>query len=96
MQSRQAELMGSGATAVTCLIQKRRRRAREGEGEEQKVEVRDIYAANVGDSRAVLCHKGKGVRLTYDHKADDGAEQARIEAAGGFVLRNRVLGASVW
>ena len=41
--------------------------------EEEEVEVRDIYAANVGDSRAVLCHRGKGVRLTYDHKADDGA-----------------------
>lgn len=48
--------------------------AQEGEGEgEEEVEVRDIYAANVGDSRAVLCHRGKGVRLTYDHKADDGA-----------------------
>jgi hypothetical protein len=74
VQSRQAELMGSGATAVTCLIKKRRRRRpREGEGEGEEVEVRDIYAANVGDSRAVLCHQGKGVRLTYDHKADDGA-----------------------
>ncbi len=62
--------MGSGATAVTCLIQRRPRGGGE-EGEEGS--VRDVYAANVGDSRAVLCHQGRGVRLTYDHKADDGA-----------------------
>ncbi|CAN0409986.1 unnamed protein product, partial [Hapterophycus canaliculatus] len=31
-------------------------------------------------------------RLTYDHKADDESEQERVYAAGGFVLRNRVLG----
>ncbi|TFJ80616.1 hypothetical protein NSK_008042 [Nannochloropsis salina CCMP1776] len=88
VQSRQAELMGSGATAVTCLIKARR----EGEGEGAGETVREIYTANVGDSRAVLCHQGKGVRLTYDHKAEDKGEQARIEAAGGFVLRSRVLG----
>ncbi len=88
VQSCQAELMGSGATAVTCLIKKST-----VEGEDGKEEVvREIYAANVGDSRAVLCREGRGVRLSYDHKADDRAEQARIEAAGGFVLRNRVLG----
>ena len=90
VQSRQAELMGSGATAVTCLVKKTRKEA-EG-GEEEAMDVREIYAANVGDSRAVLAYQGKGMRLTYDHKADDNAEQARIEAAGGFVLRNRVLG----
>jgi serine/threonine protein phosphatase PrpC len=88
VQSCQAELMGSGATAVTCLLKKS---TTKGEGGREEV-VREIYAANVGDSRAVLCRGGKGMRLTYDHKADDGAEQARIEAAGGFVLRNRVLG----
>ena len=89
VQSCQAELMGSGATAVTCLIKKSVKKMEGGREEEV---VREIYAANVGDSRAVLCREGRGVRLTYDHKADDGAEQARIEAAGGFVLRNRVLG----
>lgn len=42
VQSRQAELMGSGATAVTCLIQKRRRRCQkqqQAEGEEQEVRM---------------------------------------------------------
>lgn len=31
-------------------------------------------------------------RLTTDHRACDPDEVARIEAAGGFVLKNRVLG----
>lgn len=43
-------------------------------------------------SRAVLARDGKAERLTYDHKAEDTAERERVEAAGGFVMRNRVLG----
>ncbi len=43
-------------------------------------------------SRAVLARGGKAERLTYDHKAEDASEQERVNAAGGFVLRNRVLG----
>ena len=31
-------------------------------------------------------------RLSYDHTAEDPSEQARIQAAGGFVTRGRVLG----
>jgi len=31
-------------------------------------------------------------RLTYDHRAEDVAEQNRIKEAGGFITRNRVLG----
>ena len=58
-----------------------------------------IHAANVGDARAVLsCTKksrsDKALRLTRDHRAEDPEEIARIEAAGGFVLKNRVLGTS--
>jgi serine/threonine protein phosphatase PrpC len=34
----------------------------------------------------------KALRLTSDHKADDPKEIERIENAGGFILRNRVLG----
>ena len=33
-----------------------------------------------------------GTRLTFDHRAEDPAEQQRIKVAGGFVTRNRVLG----
>jgi serine/threonine protein phosphatase PrpC len=32
------------------------------------------------------------VRLTFDHKAEDPSEKTRVEAAGGFILRGRVLG----
>ncbi|CAM9678279.1 unnamed protein product [Ectocarpus sp. 4 AP-2014] len=76
---KEASVLTSGATAVTCLL-------REQDG---KV---TIHAANIGDSRAVLARGGKAERLTYDHKAEDAAEQERVNAAGGFVLRNRVLG----
>ena len=53
---------------------------------------RYLHTANVGDARAVLSYRGKAVPLTYDHKATDEKEQKRIEEAGGFVLRGRVLG----
>lgn len=80
IKSRQAELMQSGCTAVTCLIKK------ESDG------VRYLYSANVGDSRAVLSRKGKASRLSEDHKASDKTEKHRVEELGGFVLRDRVLG----
>eukprot|EP00591_Stephanopyxis_turris_P012911 CAMPEP_0195518858 /NCGR_PEP_ID=MMETSP0794_2-20130614/13806_1 /TAXON_ID=515487 /ORGANISM="Stephanopyxis turris, Strain CCMP 815" /LENGTH=257 /DNA_ID=CAMNT_0040647887 /DNA_START=143 /DNA_END=916 /DNA_ORIENTATION=+ len=79
IQSRKAGLMSSGSTAVTAFLQHKNGR-------------RFLHVANVGDARAVLSHKGKAVRLTYDHKATDPKEQKRIEEAGGFVLRGRVLG----
>jgi serine/threonine protein phosphatase PrpC len=31
-------------------------------------------------------------RLSYDHRAEDEAEQSRIKEAGGFIARQRVLG----
>ena len=31
-------------------------------------------------------------RLSYDHRADDESEQQRINEAGGFIARKRVLG----
>lgn len=79
IQSRKAGLMSSGSTAVTCFLQ-------------HKNGKRFLHIANVGDARAVLSANGKAVRLTYDHKATDEKEQKRIEEAGGFVLRGRVLG----
>lgn len=74
-------LMVSGSTSVSCLLMP--------SGFDSG---RVLYTANVGDSRAVLCRGGRATRLSYDHKASDVAEQKRIEAAGGFVLRRRVLG----
>jgi len=70
---------------------------------------RVLYTANVGDARAVLRYVtilthglpvlifsrgGKAVRLTYDHKGSDTQEAKRIMDAGGFVMNNRVNGAS--
>jgi len=70
----------SGCTAVTAIIRKRM-------GE------RFIHCANLGDSRAVLVRKGKGIRLTYDHKASDEAEIKMVEDRGGMVIQARVGGA---
>lgn len=42
-----------------------------------------LHVANVGDSRALLCGAGAVQQLSVDHTADDEAELARIEAAGG-------------
>jgi len=44
-----------------------------------------MVLANAGDSRAVLCKKGKAVDLTEDHKPVNALERARIEAAGGWL-----------
>jgi serine/threonine protein phosphatase PrpC len=82
VESKAAQLITSGATAVTCLLR------REG-GQDGKLM---LYSTNVGDSRAVLFTEGKALRLTHDHKAEDKQEQQRVEKAGGFILRNRVLG----
>ncbi|KAG9397036.1 Protein phosphatase [Carpediemonas membranifera] len=44
-----------------------------------------LFAANAGDSRAVLGRAGEAVDLSYDHKPDRDCERARIEACGGVV-----------
>merc|ERR1712137_408068 len=75
----EAEIKFSGTTVVCSLIQ-----VEDG--------VKRIYTANAGDARAVLARGGKGVRLSFDHKANDPDEIARIQAAGGFVVMNRVNG----
>jgi serine/threonine protein phosphatase PrpC len=51
-----------------------------------------IITANAGDSRIVLGHEGQASRLTYDHGVEDPLEIARIERAGGFLFKGRVLG----
>jgi protein phosphatase 2C len=47
---------------------------------------RQLYVANCGDSRAVLCRAGQAIPLTDDHKAAREDETARVEAAGGQIL----------
>jgi serine/threonine protein phosphatase PrpC len=86
MQSRKCDITTSGATAVSVLLK------REDSGD------RTLYVANVGDSRAILCCQPYdtsayvGMRLTYDHRAEDESEVKRIQEAGGFIARGRVLG----
>jgi len=52
----------------------------------------EIYCANSGDSRAVLCHDNKAYPLSEDHKPDRPSELQRIEKAHHSVEDNRVDG----
>jgi len=50
---------------------------------------RRLFAANVGDSRVVLCRSGgQCVELTSDHKPSRPDEAARVRAAGYVPLWN--------
>jgi protein phosphatase PTC1 len=71
----------SGTTAVVAMYQ-----------EKHSHYPARLYIANVGDARAVMSHHGKAVRLSYDHKATDEKEVARINQAGGIVHNERVNG----
>jgi len=68
-----------GCTSVTCLVT--------GKGDNKH-----LYAANVGDARAVLCRDGKAIRLTEEHKASEPVEAKRITDGGGFIIHGRVNG----
>ncbi|XP_066253113.1 probable protein phosphatase CG10417 isoform X1 [Euwallacea similis] len=46
---------------------------------------RDLYVANAGDSRCVVCRNGQAVEMSFDHKPEDAPERARIVNAGGKV-----------
>jgi len=53
----------------------------------------NLYIANVGDTRAVLCRNGTAQRLSVDHKPTVGEEVARIQSLdGGLVINGRVQG----
>lgn len=45
----------------------------------------ELYVANAGDSRCVLCRDGEAVELSLDHKPEDQPEMERIVKAGGKV-----------
>ncbi|CAB0036730.1 unnamed protein product [Trichogramma brassicae] len=45
----------------------------------------ELYVANAGDSRCVLCREGQAVELSFDHKPEDAPEMERITKAGGNV-----------
>ncbi|KPA84719.1 putative protein phosphatase 2C [Leptomonas pyrrhocoris] len=52
----------------------------------------DLYCANAGDSRCIMCRNGSVDSLSTDHKPFLPAEQMRIERAGCYVLNRRVNG----
>ncbi|RZR94889.1 hypothetical protein BHM03_00023655 [Ensete ventricosum] len=56
-----------GSTAVTAIV----------------VDGKDLWIANIGDSRAVLSETGAANQLTVDHEPH--MERSRIEKQGGFV-----------
>ncbi|WCJ34646.1 Protein phosphatase 2C family protein [Euphorbia peplus] len=56
-----------GSTAVTAIV----------------IDGKDLWVANVGDSRAVVCERGSANQLTVDHEPH--TERRRIEKQGGFV-----------
>ncbi|CAI9098969.1 OLC1v1035712C1 [Oldenlandia corymbosa var. corymbosa] len=61
------ELGPGGSTAVTAIV----------------IDGKDLWIANVGDSRAVVCERGSANQLTVDHEPH--SERKRIEKQGGFV-----------
>lgn len=51
---------------------------------------KQVYIANLGDSRAVFVEKGGKVRqLTNDHRPALNSEKVRIESLGGKIYRKR-------
>lgn len=61
------QLGPGGSTAVTAIV----------------IDGKDLWVANVGDSRAVVCERGSATQLTVDHEPH--SERRRIEKQGGFV-----------
>ena len=51
-----------------------------------------IYFANAGDSRVVLCRKGKAEEGSIDHKPELESEKNRIYKADGWISDGRVKG----
>eukprot|EP01102_Stenamoeba_stenopodia_P010446 TRINITY_DN3146_c0_g9_i1.p1 TRINITY_DN3146_c0_g9~~TRINITY_DN3146_c0_g9_i1.p1 ORF type:complete len:575 (-),score=160.32 TRINITY_DN3146_c0_g9_i1:92-1816(-) len=45
-----------------------------------------MFIAHAGDSRGVLCRKGRAIRLTQDHKPNHPDEKKRIKKLGGKVV----------
>ena len=45
----------------------------------------DLYVANAGDSRCVVCKGDKAIDMSIDHKPEDEIEMDRISKAGGKV-----------
>ncbi|XP_059821383.1 protein phosphatase 1K, mitochondrial [Hypanus sabinus] len=70
--SKNASFLSSGTTATVALLR----------------DSIELVVASVGDSRAILCRKGKHKRLTEDHTPERKDERERIKKCGGFVSWN--------
>ncbi|XP_055060495.2 protein phosphatase Mn(2+)-dependent 1K [Misgurnus anguillicaudatus] len=70
--SADASLLSAGTTATVALL-------RDGI---------ELVVGSVGDSRAMLCRKGKALKLTVDHTAERKDEKERIRKSGGYVSWN--------
>lgn len=46
---------------------------------------KQLWVANAGDSRCIVCRNGKVVEMSFDHKPEDEIEFNRIKNAGGRV-----------
>eukprot|EP00535_Pseudo-nitzschia_heimii_P008736 CAMPEP_0197180830 /NCGR_PEP_ID=MMETSP1423-20130617/5299_1 /TAXON_ID=476441 /ORGANISM="Pseudo-nitzschia heimii, Strain UNC1101" /LENGTH=483 /DNA_ID=CAMNT_0042630959 /DNA_START=38 /DNA_END=1489 /DNA_ORIENTATION=- len=77
-----------GSTAIVIwLHEEHEERAPNDDGDREVPGTqRTILAANVGDSRAVLCRGDKAWDLSRDHKPNDPTEKSRIESFGGSVI----------
>ncbi|XP_053186956.1 protein phosphatase 1K, mitochondrial [Scomber japonicus] len=64
--------MNAGSTATVALL-------RDGI---------ELVVGSVGDSRAMLCRKGKAHKLTVDHTPERKDEKERIKKSGGFITWN--------
>ncbi|KAK7161329.1 hypothetical protein R3I94_004112 [Phoxinus phoxinus] len=70
--SADASLLSAGSTATVALL-------RDGI---------ELVVGSVGDSRAMLCRKGKALKLTVDHTPERKDEKERIRRTGGFITWN--------
>ncbi|XP_069028323.1 protein phosphatase Mn(2+)-dependent 1K [Embiotoca jacksoni] len=55
----------------------------------------ELVVGSVGDSRAMLCRKGRVKKMTKDHTPDCKDERQRIQSFGGFLTWNSVGQANV-
>lgn len=55
-----------------------------------------LYIANVGDSAAILCRKGKPIPLTNPHTVKNPKEKERISTMGGVIVKDQRLGHPLW
>ncbi len=75
-----------GSTAIVIWLHEDHEEWKMNEGKDSKATQRTILAANIGDSRAVLCRDDKAWDLSRDHKPNDPTEKSRIESFGGSVV----------